>query len=96
MNSPALAYQHFLRRDLGMDEKRTNKSLPVWMVVVLFILASVPLYVLSVGPVLYLANNGFPRLGESLEAFYAPLVWVAEHCRPLDYALKRYIAWWLT
>ena len=62
---------------------------------VVLLIAAIPLYVLSVGPVLYLANNGFPGLGKSLEAFYAPLVWVAEQWRPLDYALKRYIALWL-
>jgi hypothetical protein len=78
-----------------MDENRT-KSLSPWKLTAMLLVLVIPLYVLSVGPVLYLSNNGFPSLGKSLEGFYSPLVWVAEQWRPLDYALKRYIAWWLT
>ena len=73
---------------------RTNKSSPVWTVVVLLVLGSGPLYALSIGPALYLLNAGFiPK--KPVETFYAPLVWAAEHCEALDYALKRYIALWL-
>lgn len=79
-----------------MDEKRANQSSLTWTAVMVLLIAALPLYVLSIGPVLYLANSGFPGFGKSLEPFYAPLVWVAEQWLPLDYALKRYIAWWLS
>jgi hypothetical protein len=78
----------------GMDEKRASNSSPTWMVVVLLFLGSIPLYPLSIGPAIYLLNAGFiPK--KPVEIFYAPLAWAANHCDPLDYALKRYIALWL-
>jgi hypothetical protein len=78
----------------SMDEKRTNKSSPVWAVVVLLVLASVPLYVLSIGPAVYLLNVGFIRSTKPIETFYAPLVWAAERWEPLD-RVHRYIHLWV-
>ena len=77
-----------------MDEPRANKSSLVWPIVVVLSLASVPLYVLSIGPAIYLLNAGAVSR-QPVEVFYGPLVWAAEHCGPLDYVLKRYIALWL-
>ena len=80
------------RETRDANAKRTTKPL-FWTVVVPSSLASVLLYVLSIGPALYLLNAGLlPK--KPVEAFYTPLVWAAKQCDPLDYALKRYIAHW--
>jgi hypothetical protein len=88
------------RREKGQqlkEQRTTRKSWLLWTVMILlFLVSSLSLYVLSVGPVLWIANHGYPNLGQSLEGFYGPLVWVAGQCRLTDYALKMYIAWWLT
>jgi hypothetical protein len=86
-------YESPREKGLKAREKRTRNSWPLWIIVILL---SPSLYVLSVGPVLWIANHGHLWLGEALEGFYAPLVWVAGQWRLTDYALKMYIAWWLT
>jgi hypothetical protein len=77
-----------------MEESQT-KSLSPWTIAALLLMFVIPLYVLSIGPATYLLNHGFLASYRAGEVFYAPLLWAAEHCDPLDYALKRYIAWWL-
>jgi hypothetical protein len=88
-------YESPREKGLQLRAQRTRKQWQLWMVVILSALVSLSLYVLSVGPVLWIANNGHLWLGEALEGFYAPLVWVAGQWRLTDYALKMYIAWWL-
>lgn len=95
---------------MGMDqnpyESPRSRTLPLWRIQhrfkfrsllwrgVVVVPALLCLYVLSLGPALYLLNAGFiPH--QPVVVFYAPLVWAAEHCEALDYALKRYIAMWL-
>jgi hypothetical protein len=75
-----------------MDKERPSKLSPVCIIVIAVLLAVVPLYVLSIGPAIYLVNHGFDALQQPLEVLYAPLVWAAKHCDPLDYSLKRHIA----
>jgi hypothetical protein len=79
-----------------MDKGRSSKTSPIWVIAAVLLPTLPTLYVLSLGPTLYLANHGFLWLGQALEGFYAPLIWIANQCDPLDRALKMYIAWWLT
>ena len=53
------------------------------------------LYVLSLGPVLNLVTHGYPGLEKALAGFYAPLVWVSDHCSAIKDAIDRYLALWI-
>ena len=52
------------------------------------------LYVLAVGPIGALFQNGYIRsestLGNALEVIYAPLLFCAEHCPPIKWLLDGY------
>ena len=77
-----------------MDEKPNKSS--AWAIVIVLVLAVVPLYVLSIGPAVYLLDHGFATWQDSAEWLYTPVIWVANNCEPLGYLLKRYMAWWVS
>jgi hypothetical protein len=65
----------------------------VAVIVVAIALLLPVLYVLSLGPAVRLVNGGF--LSESAaEAFYTPLIFVAENCAPAGYVLDAYENLW--
>ena len=60
---------------------------------VAILLLALVLYVLSIGPVGYVAIRT-DTSGASFLGFYAPLAWLMESGNPLGVALKRYVIWW--
>ena len=72
------------------------KHLPIreclWAVVVLVV--AVVLYVLSLGPVVYLETSGqLPGNVEYWQAFYAPINWLVRNSS-LEGPLDAYTDWW--
>jgi hypothetical protein len=59
-----------------MNEERHRRASSGWVVSIALIVRSV-LYVLSIGPAVWLRDKGY--LGQDrLLAFYAPLIWIAD------------------
>ena len=56
------------------------------------LLALLGLYVLSVGPVVYLNVKLRPD-SEALGRFYLPLLWAVEYTH-LDHLYSEYVSWW--
>jgi hypothetical protein len=53
------------------------------------------LYVLSIGPAVWLAGSGSPSTTERLlEAFYTPLHWMCIEVPPFGKAIDVYMHWW--
>lgn len=81
-----------------MDDKPIKRGGGTAVVLVLVALLVVlpMLYVLSVGPVVWMVHSGFisqtmlPVIG----AIYAPLEWVAQNVPVVGPALDRYVRWW--
>jgi hypothetical protein len=77
-----------------MDEREKTSGAGVWYLIfgmVAFML--LPMYVLSIGPVFWLAE-GNPGL-EWTGMIYYPVVLVAENCQPIGDALNWYMDFWL-
>lgn len=74
------------------DQQQRRDLAPggTWMTVVL--LLSPLLYVLSIGPVVRLAEGGLLP-GESVRWFYQPVIWLHHHT-PLAWPLEWYSALW--
>jgi hypothetical protein len=79
-----------------MDEQERTIALPARTAVIVSVsVALIPVaYFLSIGPATAMLNTSF-RDWAPPAAFYAPLLWAAEHCELLNFALKRYIALWV-
>lgn len=86
------------RDNPGMDEKPMKRGGGTAVVLVLVaVLVVLPmLYVLSTGPVVWMAHSGF--ISESLipviGVIYAPLEWVAHNVPVVGPALDQYVEWW--
>jgi len=79
----------------GMDEGRPTRLPAAPLVAVVVVLLLLPaLYVLAIGPLGALVNNGYipeSTFGRALEVIYAPLCFCAEHCPPLKWFIIRYM-----
>jgi hypothetical protein len=81
-----------------MDDKPTKQgggaAVVLVLVAVLFVLPM--LYVLSVGPVIWLAHSGYigTPLVPALGMIYAPLEWVAHNVPVIGPAIDTYANWW--
>ena len=79
-----------------MDEPKNRRPGWVfWTTVALFILLVV--YPLSLQPVNRLLGDGYIpwRFASVARIVYAPLIWLARHCEPLEDVLKWYQQCWL-
>ena len=76
-----------------MQEREKNSSGVGCFILGMVALMLLPLYVLSIGPVAWLADR-FPSL-ESIGIIYAPIGFLAEVCQPVDDALTWYLELWL-
>ena len=72
------------------DEKRGGSGCAIGLVLVVSPLPV--LYVLSIGPAAWMVNGNNPP--RTFQAFYYPLAWLAEHSRPFQDALGRYMDLW--
>ena len=81
-----------------MDDKATKRGGGAVVVMALVaVLVVLPiLYVLSIGPVVWLAQSGFisPSLGYPLEFVYSPLKWVADNVPIIGPAINGYVELW--
>src|SRR3954447_1872982 len=77
-------------RMADMVKERSNKSSPVWTVVILLLLASVPLYVLSTGPAIWLRDHGMVSQ-QTLVIVYAPIGWLNRNVPVFRDAFQSYL-----
>ncbi len=81
-----------------MDDKATKRGGgAVVVLAVVGVLIVLPmLYVLSIGPVVWLAHSGLisPSLAPALEFAYSPLKWVADNVPILGPAINGYVELW--
>ena len=63
------------RLESGVEQRRSGNLV---IIIILMVLGMLCLYVLSVGPAVYLINTGAPN-DELVESFYTPLLWIANH-----------------
>ena len=81
-----------------MDDKVTKRGggIVVVLVVVCVLVVLPMIYVLSLGPVVWLAHSGFisPTLAPALEFVYSPLKWVADNVPILGPAINGYVEMW--
>jgi hypothetical protein len=79
-----------------MDDQSKLRSGGAVLVLLLVALISLPmLYVLSIGPVFWLANeNGQIEHLWVIETAYWPLGWTAENVPAVGPALDSYVQWW--
>jgi hypothetical protein len=78
-----------------MDDEATRRGGGTTAIVLVAVLILLPtLYVLSIGPVIWLQNTG--RIGESpvLEAAYSPLYWTMDNVPVAGPAIASYLWWW--
>jgi hypothetical protein len=74
-----------------MEERRANAA--VFIAVVLLLLALPLLYVLSFGPVAaFYEHRDAPA---AVEAFYTPLIWLADAWQPAEDLLNWYVDLWI-
>jgi hypothetical protein len=73
-----------------MDESRRSSATVAMVVTVAVALILPALYVLSVGPAIWLVNNGYLHDGLA-EVFYTPVIIAAERFDWLRVALESYI-----
>ena len=80
----------------SMDDKATKRGGGAVVVMVLVVVLLLPMiYVLSVGPAIWLAERG--RLSEqSLTTTYGPLEWTANNVPVVGLAITWYVEWWQT
>jgi hypothetical protein len=66
------------------------------LVVALLFMAVPFLYLISLGPAIWLDSHGFvnPPTHAALEWLYSPLAWVAENVPAIGPAIQAYAEWW--
>ena len=73
-----------------MDEKRTARSIVVWLIA---IFAFMPLYLLSTGPAVLLRDRGAISQ-EAMLRVYAPVGWLYNHVPFFAQAMESYLRLW--
>ena len=73
-----------------MDQKRTARSITVWLIAVL---ALVSLYLLSTGPAVWLRDSGLLSR-ETFFRLYAPVGWLYRHVPFFSQLLELYLRFW--
>ena len=69
-----------------------NRSGPLIFLAVAVVMLLLSAYVLSVGPVCWLVDNGYiDGNSQLLQAIYAPLALLAMYCSPAAWALEAYM-----
>jgi hypothetical protein len=82
-------------KNRGMDNGRPNKSSPVWIIVIVLLLASVPLYLLSVGLAVWLySRDVFTR--NQIQTVYAPIGWLELRNPTFARVLRDYVNLWVS
>lgn len=62
--------------------------------VALIVVAVLALYVLSIGPAYRYALQNYKTEPVWLINAYFPVLWTADHCKPVEVALNRYVNLW--
>ena len=77
---------------MGNERKSAGPSLAALVLALSFIVKPI-LYVLSIGPAIWLSKRGHldPK---TVDPSYAPLQWCYENSRPVKVALDQYIELW--
>jgi hypothetical protein len=77
-----------------MDEKRPRKSSPVWMIVIVLLLVSGPLYFLSAGPAVWLCSRA-AITEDQLHTAYAPVLRLDKQNATFSRAMRWYVNLWV-
>ena len=78
-----------------MEDERTGSLRVAVGRIVLRVVAVLAFYILSIGPVVRLADfNRSTGTDQIIVWFYYPVFWVREHSQPLGVAIQSYIDFW--
>ena len=74
----------------------THAKSHAWLWTIAVIIALPLLYVLSIGPMIYLTKKGYlpESIADKMETFYQPLGWLADHTSLVGEPLDAYAGWW--
>lgn len=92
MNEPApqdpedLPFSIQLRRYLRQLSFRIVIYLDIYLVIA----------ILTIGPCFWYWHEATYANGQRwIAKFYAPLVWLSDHCSPLRWLINQYVDWWI-
>jgi len=77
-----------------MAESKSRERAPIAVVLIVLLVLLPCVYVLSIGPVWYLLNNGFGAWVGTASVFYWPLNWCCEHSSTVNAVISSYQYCW--
>lgn len=70
--------------------RQSGSATPVLAAILILVVVAPILYLLSLGPAVWLVEHGFIA-GESIETFYLPVIALHESCPPIQPILEGYV-----
>jgi hypothetical protein len=76
------------------ERERRRNAAPIAIVLIVLLVVLPCVYVLSIGPAVYLVNHGHPEWADTADTIYRPILWLSDNCGPIRVVVHAYMSFW--